>query len=211
MLISKKKIILLDLDGVLINSLKNMRISWNNTRKKFNIKHTFNDYKKLIGLPFYSILRKFDLNSEDYSKIKKNYDSISNKKLALIKIYPNVKDTLNDLIKKKYTIGLITSKDKKRTKKIIDKFKLKFKYVYSPNNQIKPNPKQDKILKIVKLEKIKKKDCIYIGDMSLDKKFAKNAGIKFIHAVYGYEKKKINTKFKIKKFRDLKILLEHVF
>ena len=211
MLISKKKIILLDLDGVLINSLKNMRTSWNNTRKKFNIKHTFNDYKKLIGLPFYSILRKFDLNSEDYSKIKKNYDSISNKKLALIKIYPNVKDTLNDLIKKKYTIGLITSKDKKRTKKIIDKFKLKFKYVYSPNNQIKPKPYPDQILKIVKLEKIKKKDCIYIGDMSLDKKFAKNAGIKFIHAVYGYEKKKINTKFKIKKFRDLKILLEHVF
>ena len=211
MLISKKKIILLDLDGVLINSLKNMRTSWNNTRKKFNIKHTFNDYEKLIGLPFYSILRKFNINSEDYSKIKKNYDSISNKKLALIKIYPNVKDTLNDLIKKKYTIGLITSKDKKRTKKIIDKFKLKFKYVYSPNNQIKPKPYPDQILKIVKLEKIKKKDCIYIGDMSLDKKFAKNAGIKFIHAVYGYEKKKINTKFKIKKFRDLKILLEHVF
>ena len=211
MLISKKKIILLDLDGVLINSLKNMRISWNNTRKKFNIKHTFNDYKKLIGLPFYSILRKFDLNSEDYSKIKKNYDSISNKKLALIKIYPDVKDTLNYLIKKKYTIGLITSKDKKRTKKIIDKFKLKFKYIYSPNNQIKPKPYPDQILKIVKLEKIKKKDCIYIGDMSLDKKFAKNAGIKFIHAAYGYEKKKINTKFKIKKFRDLKRLLEHVF
>ena len=211
MLISKKKIILLDLDGVLINSLKNMRTSWNNTRKKFNIKHTFNDYKKLIGLPFYSILQKFDLNSEDYSKIKKNYDSISNKKLALIKIYPDVKDTLNYLIKKKYTIGLITSKDKKRTKKIIDKFKLKFKYVYSPNNQIKPKPYPDQILKIVKLEKIKKKDCIYIGDMSLDKKFAKNAGIKFIHAVYGYEKKKINTKFKIKKFRDLKRLLEHVF
>ena len=211
MLISKKKIILLDLDGVLINSLKNMRTSWNNTRKKFNIKHTFNDYEKLIGLPFYSILRKFDLNSEDYSKIKKNYDSISNKKLALIKIYPDVKDTLNYLIKKKYTIGLITSKDKKRTKKIIDKFKLKFKYVYSPNNQIKPKPYPDQILKIVKLEKIKKKDCIYIGDMSLDKKFAKNAGIKFIHAVYGYEKKKINTKFKIRKFRDLKRLLEHVF
>ena len=53
MLISKKKIILLDLDGVLINSLKNMRTSWNNTKKKFNIKHTFNDYEKLIGLPFY--------------------------------------------------------------------------------------------------------------------------------------------------------------
>ena len=210
MLISKKKIILLDLDGVLINSLKNMRTSWNNTRKKFNIKNTFNDYEKLIGLPFYSILQKFDLNSEDYSKIKKNYDSISNKKLALIKIYPDVKDTLNYLIKKKYTIGLITSKDKKRTKKIIDKFKLKFKYVYSPNNQIKPKPYPDQILKIVKLEKIKKKDCIYIGDMSLDKKFAKNAGIKFIHAAYGYEKKKINTKFKIKKFRDLKKLLEHV-
>lgn len=201
----------MDLDGVLINSLENMRVSWNHTRKKFNIRHTFNDYEKLIGLPFYSILQKFNLNREDYSKIKKNYDSISNKKATLIKIYPNVKDTLNYLIKKNYIIGLITSKDKHRAKKIINKFKLKFKYTYSPNNRIKPKPYPDQILRIIKLEKIKKKDCIYIGDMSFDKKFAKNAGIKFIHAVYGYEKKKIYTKFKIKKFRDLKKLLEYVF
>lgn len=207
---NKKKIILMDMDGVLINSLENMKVSWNQTREKFNIKQSFNEYEKLIGLPFNTILQKFNIDKKKYSKIKKNYDLVSTKKSSLIKIYPNVKSTLNYLTKN-YILGLITSKDNKRTKKIINKFKLKFKYTYSPNKLIKPKPYPDQILKIIKSEKVKKKDCIYIGDMSFDKKFAKNAGIKFIYATYGYEKKKLKNKFKIKKFEDLKKILEHAF
>ena len=33
-----KKIILMDLDGVLINSIKNMQVSWEDTCVRFNIK-----------------------------------------------------------------------------------------------------------------------------------------------------------------------------
>jgi HAD superfamily hydrolase (TIGR01549 family) len=207
---NKKKIILMDMDGVLINSLENMKVSWNHTRKKFNIKQSFNEYEKLIGLPFNTILQKFNIDKKKYSKIKKNYDLVSTKKSSLIKIYPDVKSTLNYLTKN-YILGLITSKDNKRTKKIINKFKLKFKYTYSPHKLIKPKPYPDQILKIIKSEKVKKKDCIYIGDMSFDKKFAKNAGIKFIYATYGYEKKKLKNKLKIKKFEDLKKILEYAF
>jgi len=40
--------------------------------------------------------------------------------------------------------------------------------------------------------------------MNIDAKFAKNAGIKFILADYGYENKKIKSKIKIKKIAELK-------
>ena len=46
---TNKLAIILDLDGVLINSKKNMEISWNITKKKFNLKSNFNDYFKEIG------------------------------------------------------------------------------------------------------------------------------------------------------------------
>ena len=59
----KKKIslILFDLDGVLINSKPNMKISWNKVRKKFNIKKNFSEYSKYIGYPFFKILNKLSI------------------------------------------------------------------------------------------------------------------------------------------------------
>ena len=61
----------MDLDGVLIDSIKNMQLSWEGTSIKFNIKYKFEKYKKLVGLPFYNILKKFNLDSKKYLKIKK--------------------------------------------------------------------------------------------------------------------------------------------
>ena len=43
-MLTKKKIIIFDLDGVLINSIKNMEASWKRTSPKFGIKKTFLDF-----------------------------------------------------------------------------------------------------------------------------------------------------------------------
>ena len=43
----------------------------------------------------------------------------------------------------------------------------------------------------------------YVGDMSVDEKFAKNAGVNFIFCNYGYESKNIKSKFKIYNFESL--------
>ena len=48
----KKKIYLFDLDGVLINSKKNMQVSWEAVNRKYDLKVSFKDYFKLIGMPF---------------------------------------------------------------------------------------------------------------------------------------------------------------
>lgn len=64
--------------------------------------------------------------------------------------------------------------------------------------------KFSQIIKILKKEKIDKKNCYYVGDMRIDSLFAKNARINFIFAKYGYEKKKIKCKNKIKNFESLK-------
>ena len=55
----KKKLIIFDLDGVLINSIKNMEYALDNTNKKLGLNLKFNEYKKYIGLPFFEILKKW--------------------------------------------------------------------------------------------------------------------------------------------------------
>ncbi len=203
---TEKKIVIFDLDGVLINSLKNMEIAWSSVSEKFNLNIKFGDYKKYIGLPFEIILRKLKI-TKNLVQIKNSYNFYSKKNFKKIKIYPGVKDVFKYLKKKNYITAVITSKDKERTKKIISLFKLKFKYIYSPTKLIRPKPYPDQILKIIKLEKIKKKNCYYVGDMNVDFKFAKNAKINFIFINYGYENKKVNSKIKIKNFRELKKIL----
>ena len=128
------KLILLDLDGVIIDSKLNMKKSWDKVRKETKLQVKFEEYFKHIGRPFRKILLKL--------KIKKNLNMIENiytkeslKNINNIKLYPNIKKTLNLLKIKKYKIGVVTSKEKKRTKIILKKFNLKFKHVVSPEKK----------------------------------------------------------------------------
>ena len=56
------KLIIFDLDGVIFDTEKNMKISWKKVQKKYGINKSFNEYKKYIGLPFGSILNNLDIN-----------------------------------------------------------------------------------------------------------------------------------------------------
>lgn len=200
-MLTEKKIIIFDLDGVLINSIRNMEISWAETSVRFKISKSFLNYKKFLGLPFEIILKNLKIKKNHY-KIKKCYNDFSNKLFNKINIYPNVIQTLKILQKKNYILAIITSKDSIRTKKILKKFNLKFKYVFCPNKKIRPKPYPDQILKILKKEKVKKKNCFYVGDMKIDEKFAKKAKVKFIHANYGYGER-LSSKLKINRIQDL--------
>jgi phosphoglycolate phosphatase len=64
-------------------------------------------------------------------------------------------------------------------------------------------PKPDKVFSILKKLKISKSNTVYIGDMMVDKKTAKNAGVEYIHASYGYSPKKISHKNTIHSFIEL--------
>jgi len=95
----KNKLIIFDLDGVLINSINNMKYALLSTEKKMNIKLNFNDYKKYLGLPFDDIMGKMKIKV-DVNQIKKNYEHFSKKKISEIKIDKNILIGLK-LLKKK--------------------------------------------------------------------------------------------------------------
>ncbi len=197
-----KKLILFDLDGVLIKSLKNMQMAWRNTNKKFNLNISFQNYKKHIGKPFKNILNILDINKKYHHLIEKEFKKHSLKNLDKIKFYPNVLEVLRYL-KKEYKIGVLTSKDKYRTNKILTKLNIKFNLVQCPEKNLRGKPFPDLLLKIIKKLKIKKHECIYIGDTNYDLLACKGAGIDFIFAKYGYKIGIKNYKYSINKFKSL--------
>jgi len=99
-ILKKYNFLLIDLDGVLFDSKKNMRASWKICRKKFKLKQSFEQYFKYLGLPLNDILKKIGIkkNIEDIVSL---YQASSEKKLKLINPYKTVLKTLKILEKKK--------------------------------------------------------------------------------------------------------------
>ena len=100
-----------------------------------------------------------------------------------------------------FKIGILTSKDKNRTIKILNKFRIKsylISSVSTKNLRTKPHP--DQIIKIIKKYSVHPKSVTYVRYIS-DFTTANRAKVNFIFADYGYGK--VKKCRKIKKFSDI--------
>lgn len=199
---NQKKLFLFDLDGVLIDSKKNMNLSWNELTKKYKCKASFKNYFSSIGLPFIKILMKLKIHKNLHQSFEKEYNKYSLKNIKYIKLHKGVKKTLSKLRSKNKIVGILTSKERGRTLRILKKYNIKVDVVLCPYKNLigKPNPGQ--INELAKKSKIPKREIVYIGDMAVDKKTAKNAKVDYIHAKYGYSRK-IKSKYSINKINDI--------
>ena len=189
----KKNLIIFDLDGVLIDSIQNMKLALKMTSLSVNIKLDFKLYKKYLGLPFEKIMSKMGVK-KDVRKIKQKYSYFSKKNISKITINPkNIADLRN--LNKDYDFAVFTSKDKSRTNMILKKYKL-FKNIVTSDDIKKGKPHPEGIIKILRRNKTKKKNCIYVGDSIYDYKAARNSKIKYLHAKWGYEKN-LKKKFNV--------------
>ncbi len=60
-MLKNKKLLIFDLDGVLIDSLQNMRLALKQTCLNLEINLEFKNYRKFIGLPFEDIMKKMGI------------------------------------------------------------------------------------------------------------------------------------------------------
>ena len=202
-----KKVLIFDLDGVLVDSKINMRKAWTAVQKKFNFQEKkFKDYFSKIGQPFNIILSQLSILN-NHKQIKKCYDSNSIKNLDIVKFYPKIIKELKLLYSKNFYLCIVTSKDKIRTNLMLGDAKKLFSIIQCPQKNLIGKPYPDQILNVIKKLNVKKKDCVYIGDTNIDYLSAKNAKIDFIFAEWGYGPNH-NYKLTIKNITKLKSLLQ---
>ena len=104
-------------------------------------------------------------------------------------------------------MGILTSKDKVRTNTILKMLDIKFNVIQCPQKNYKGKPNSDLIKKIIKDKKLKKNECIYIGDTIYDLMMCRAAKVDFLFAKYGYKIGIKNYKYKINKFSDIQKIL----
>lgn len=201
----KNSFLIFDLDGVIFDSKKNMEFAWNKTSKKFKLKVNFKSYFQKIGIPFLKILKLLNINQDP--KIFECFKKASLEKIGSIKTYNGVLEIFKLLKKENIKYSIVTSKDLKRSKLLLKKFKIEPLTIHCPNKKHRGKPYPDQILYSLKKNGFKAKNTYFVGDTHTDFLAAKRAKVSFIFAKYGYGKDRKLYKNKISSFKEIKKFL----
>jgi len=180
-----KRLVLFDLDGVLLHSQENMRRAWDVVLRKTDVDLPFEAYFALIGRPFKDIMACLGVTS-GIDHIEKIYMTASFDFLSQATFFPGVREALGELQKMGVKMGVVTSKDLPRTKAVLAQLDIRFASVQCPNNKLRGKPAPDHVLVAMAEAGEDPADTLFMGDMETDWQAAQRAGIDYVHANWGY-------------------------
>lgn len=189
-------LIAFDLDGVLIDSEQNMRLSWDRTRQKFGLSRdiwSFEHYFALIGRPFKTILRMMEIDRQFLTEpIEQHYFETSRQNQHLIQPYPHVDEVLCRLKDLGHKLCVVTSKSESSALTILNRLSLldSLGLVVSPDSfgvqGMAGKPAPDHLLHVMRHYQVSPDQTLYVGDMATDQSCAQQAGVPFAFASWGY-------------------------
>ena len=200
------KLIIFDLDGVLIDSRQCLFHCFNYALKKHGIKELTNqEYNEIVGIILEKQFFIVSKNKELSINLAKTYrDYYKDTSLKMIKLFPNAKETLEKLKDKILTIA--TSKRADFAEKILEHLNIKqyFRFILGAQQlSLKPKPEPDTITYLMQKFRIKPEETIFIGDTQQDIQAGKSTGVITIAATYGFGKNLSGFGYKINKIEEL--------
>lgn len=180
-----KKLALFDLDGVILDSRENMRLAWSAVQSHTGTEIPFESYFQNIGRPIQDIFKIIGAKG-DYNEMERIYQEASLQYLAEAQFYTGAKSMLKILTNEGFKLGIVTSKDRKRTKVVLDQLDVVFNVVLSPCSGFRGKPAPDYLLLAMAKARVDPDEAIYVGDMETDCSAAMRAKIDYLHAAWGY-------------------------
>lgn len=182
----RKKILLsFDLDNTLIDNREGIVNSFNYALKKYNLPALERKrIEKMIGTPLDDMFEEVsNINPKKLSTAFRQY--YGKEGIYQATLLPGVREKLDELKQKSFTLGVITSKKQAMAIRIIKYLGIfsYFEYILGESENIKN--KLDPNLKLYLLNKYKGFLIVIIGDHPKDKALAKNLLAPFIGVLTG--------------------------
>ena len=196
---SQKKIVIFDLDGTLLDTLKDLGDSLNRMLVHFGYPtHSYETVKEMVGNGATVLtLRAIPGGEENpYAEeciayFRANYNDKSNKKT---KPYDGILELLDRLKENGIYTAVVTNKPHHAATAICDGFfGDKLDMVIGDREGVRRKPYPDSVFEV--MEKLGATEGVYVGDADTDIEVAKNASLPSVSVTWG--------------FRDREFLLEH--
>jgi phosphoglycolate phosphatase len=180
------KLIIMDFDGVIADSLELQVRSVNKFSEKYRYqkihsKEMFKDYSMR------EVIKKIKIPTIHLFTVVKKVKGESSKHYDEVKLFKGIKPVLIKL-RKKYCLAILSSNEEKTIKLFLGKNNLNgiFSAVYTGKKLFDKHLIMKRILKDFK---VSKEDAIFIGDEQRDVEAGKKSGIKTGAVTWGYNSK----------------------
>ncbi|MEG1886977.1 MAG: HAD family hydrolase [Oscillospiraceae bacterium] len=190
----KIKAVLFDLDGTLINTLADLCDSANYSLKKMGYPpQPLNNFKMYVGDGIPKMLeRAMPKPMACHSNIEKakaffmEYYSVHNSDKTAH--YDGMPQLIAELRKKGFKTAVVTNKDEKMAKVILDKLygENTFDLIFGAREGVPTKPDPTLALMAMKELKVLAQECVFIGDSGVDIKTAVNSGAFPVGVLWGF-------------------------
>ena len=208
-----KKAILFDLDGTLWNALDTITEAWNKAMKEHNLKYSFSleTMKSFMGLTPKETaplaFKDVDLNKGlEYFALCLN-EEIKYLRVHPGKLYEDEEEVLKEL-SKHYPLFIVSNSDKGYIEDYLNAYDFN---KYFKDHVCAGDTDLEKWQNILYIKnKYQLEEIIYVGDTKKDLNESIKAGVKFIHASYGFGQIEEEV-LKTSKLKELPDLIKKVF
>jgi phosphoglycolate phosphatase len=188
------KLVIFDLDGTLINSVKDLAIATNFALVKLGLPtHETDAYRFMVGNGVNKLLvRALPEHLKDEKTLQKMRELMipyyaehcTDNTVA----YPNIENLLKRICEKGIKIAVASNKVQSATEDMIRHYFPDIKFVATFGQRDGYPVKPDPIIveDILKITDVKKEQVLYVGDTAVDIQTAKNAGIKVAAVTWGF-------------------------
>jgi len=194
--------IIFDMDGTILNTIEDIKISVNHAMRHFNLKEkTLQEVKDGVGSGAINLIEDIvpkGTSKEDIFKIYRvyqdHYDKHSNDHTGP---YPGILDLLKHLKDAGYKLAVVSNKLEYLVQELNHQtFKDYFDVSIGETKDIPIKPAPDMLYKALNLLNLSKDEVLFIGDSDVDMMTATNANIKSVGVTWGYRSKEVLLKHK---------------
>ena len=220
---SKKGVIVFDLDGTLINSAPDLCYALNQTLSEINIpKITLEEVKGFLGDGALELIRRgiskhTDLNNYNLEALRERFLEIYDTCLLNeTNFFPNTIEAIKKIRNNNYATAICTNKPVKLANRIINGLNASYLFDVITGgdsyNYRKPDPRH--LFNTIELTKISATNAIMVGDSKNDIECAKRANIKNIIVSFGYSNipiKELNADLIMENYSDLFLHINELY
>lgn len=191
----KKKFIIWDLDGTLLDTLKDLYLAVNHALTQHGMpERTFEEVRQFVGN---GVRRLMILSVPDGESNPKFEDTFATFKSYYVEhcmdntgLYPGVGEALKQLKANGHHMAIVSNKLQAGVTELHESFfkdTIEVAIGERPNVKRKPNP--DMVYLAMKELGATSEDCVYIGDSEVDVATGKGAGLPCISVLWGFRYK----------------------